>query len=127
MLDRRRVVTDVHAQLGQQAVRHRARPRAVLVAAEGQYALGSLDRADRIAGILALVTEPLAGGGRRVPVGVGGERRQPLRKPGGAGPVGSVGRGPVRKAADVDRPVREQHPDQARKVHVAARIGAELA
>ena len=28
-----------------------------------------------IAGVLALVTEPLAGGGGRVPVGVGGERR----------------------------------------------------
>jgi hypothetical protein len=75
MLDRRRVVTDVHGQLGQQPVRHRARPRAVLVADEGQYALGGLDRAGWIAGVLALVTEPLAGGGRCVPVGVGGERR----------------------------------------------------
>ena len=103
MLDRRRAVTDVHGQLGQQAVRHGARPRAVLVADQGQHALGGLDRADRIAGVLALVTEPLAGRGRRLPVGVGGERRQPLIEPRGAAPVGGVGCEPVRKAAQAGR------------------------
>jgi hypothetical protein len=127
VLDRRRVVTDVHGQLGQHGVRHRPRPGAVLVPDEVQDALGGLDRAGWIAGVLALVTEPLAGGGGRVPVRIGSQRHQPGTEPGDAGLAGGVGRQPVREAARPGRVVREQHPDQAREVHVAARIGTELA
>ncbi len=108
-------------------MRHRPRPRAVLVADEGQDALRRprSRRPDR----RRSRARGRATGWRRPPCAGRGRRPRPRAAHGtlGAGPVGGVGRQPVRKAGAVGRVVREQHPDQAREVHVAARIGAKLA
>ena len=79
-------------------------------------------------GVLALVTEPLAGGGRRVPVGVGSQRRQSLRGNPGCTKKASRRRRPLAGAEAARVAGSNASSTRTRpEVYVAARIGAKLA
>ena len=77
MLARRRMVAQLHSQLGKLVMQHRRLPRSVVAAYQSQSSLGGLDGSSRIAGVLAHVAQPLTRGQRRVPVGLVRERLEP--------------------------------------------------
>ena len=109
VLDRGAAVAKLHGQLGDLGAEHGWLPGSVVFVQQRQRALGGLERAGGISGVLAYLAQPVEGGRGGAGIGVASEPLQP-----------------VGEAVGVGRVIGEHHPGVGGQVRVAPGPGAEL-